>query len=199
MSLLSSWLVETYSPRVKHLAVFTEKWLCLPPEKSLWEVSRVFILSQWCTATIIQLPSQKQLWLTKQPLTCLAIHAGVVSLQPHRRCAPLTLAFKSTTQAHGFASPPEASYTITHKLLDLPTRAAGLSSVVELWGVFFYPALDVQLLAESSWTLQTCWRFQRHLKSFVLFYFFLSLFLPHWFFSRMRSDSAQQKNRLSSC
>lgn len=123
--LVSSRLLETYSPCVKHLAVFTEKWLCLSQTKAS-ERCCVFILSRWCTATIIQLPSQKQLWLTKQPLPCLAIHAGVVSLQPHRRCAPLTLAFKSTTQANGFVSPLNlpTPRTITHKLLYPPTKAA---------------------------------------------------------------------------
>lgn len=80
--------------------------------------------SQRCTATIIQLPSQKQLWLTKPPLTCLAIRAGVVSLQPHRRCALLTLAFKSSTQANVASNTSPLNLptlgTISHKLLDPP-------------------------------------------------------------------------------
>lgn len=57
------------------------KWLCLSQSKAS-ERCCVFILFRWCTATITLLPSHKQLWLTKQPLMCLSIHAGVATSPP---------------------------------------------------------------------------------------------------------------------
>lgn len=163
-SLVSSGLFEPHSPCVRHLAVFAEQWPCLSERKAS-ERCCVFILLRWCTATTIQLPSPKQLWLTKQPLTCLAVHAGVVSLRPHRRCcAPLTLAFKSANGLCVASTRRPSIFLHTAQydnLLDPPSEAAAPSTIVGLWGVFCCPALAVQLLAESSWTLQISQRVQR--------------------------------------
>lgn len=140
----------------------------------------------------MQPPPPKQLRLTKQALPSPAVHAGVVSLPPHRTAAAVLLSRRLSSprlQPTGFESAPhvgpQSSYTAHNKTTSQilqprrPLRAPLLGCEV----YFCCPALAVHKALERSKSLK---EFGASLR--VLFYFLFSVsiltcvLLLHWFF-----------------